>query len=124
MTDPDDIPNRVSRLEHEVRLAREDAAAARVLAGGADRDVSAMRTELRAHIKSLEALRKTQLEQSDEMRDGFADVRAEMRDGFAKADTRFAEVETTMRDGFTKLALGQSQITALLNIAIGRSDQD
>jgi hypothetical protein len=62
MSEPEEIGDRVTRLEHEVARARDDAAAARVLAGGADRDVSAMQGELRAHTRSLNALRETQLE--------------------------------------------------------------
>jgi uncharacterized coiled-coil DUF342 family protein len=70
-----------------------------VLAAGADRDVSEVRAELRAHIQVLNALRETQLEQAREMREGFA----EMREGF---------VET--REGFATQANGMAQITALL----------
>ncbi|CAN5407108.1 hypothetical protein BH23ACT9_BH23ACT9_31400 [soil metagenome] len=40
-----------------------DAQAARTLAGGADRDVSEVRAELRAHTQVLNALRETQVEQ-------------------------------------------------------------
>ncbi|HSZ29422.1 MAG TPA: hypothetical protein VK784_06645 [Pseudonocardiaceae bacterium] len=65
----DDLESRVTSLEHEVVRLREqvaitssDAAAARVLASGADRDVSEVRAELRAHTQGLNALRETQLE--------------------------------------------------------------
>jgi hypothetical protein len=40
MSEPDDLSERVTRLEHEVAHIREDAAAARFLAGSSDRDVS------------------------------------------------------------------------------------
>jgi hypothetical protein len=62
----------------ESTAARADSAAARVLAAGADRDVSDVRTELRAHTQALNALRETQLEQGREMRDGFATVAVDM----------------------------------------------
>jgi hypothetical protein len=65
-----DIENRVGILEREVARLREqaaltssDATAARVLAAGADHDVSEVRSELRAHTRALNALRETQLEQ-------------------------------------------------------------
>lgn len=41
-----------------------------------DRDVADLKLELRAHRKTLEALRETQLEQAGEMREGFATVLA------------------------------------------------
>jgi hypothetical protein len=40
--------------------ARADAVAARVLAAGADRDISEVRTELRAPTAALNALREIQ----------------------------------------------------------------
>ncbi|GAA5101839.1 hypothetical protein [Haloechinothrix salitolerans] len=70
MTEPDNLPERVDALEthgkqmrEEVVTARSDAAAARMLAAAADRDVSEVRSELRAHTSALNALRETQLEQ-------------------------------------------------------------
>jgi len=74
----DDVEARLAVLEREVARLREqaalissdvaaarvDAAGARVLAAGADRDVSEVRAELRAHIQVLNALRETQLEQA------------------------------------------------------------
>jgi hypothetical protein len=116
--DPDDdFEARLAILEREVARLREqsilissdatgarvDAAAARVLAAGADRDVSEVRAELRTHIQALNALRETQLEQAREMREGFAEMRTEMREGFAKT-----------REGFATQATGMAQITALL----------
>ena len=75
----DDFETRLAILERDVAQLREqaaltssDAAAARVLAAGADHDVSEVRAELRAHTQALNALRETQLEQGREMREGFA----------------------------------------------------
>jgi hypothetical protein len=75
----DDLENRVAVLEREVARLREqvalttsDAAAARVLAAGADHDVAEVRAELRAHTQALNALRETQLEQGQKMSDGFS----------------------------------------------------
>jgi len=46
----------------ELAVVRQEAAAARALAAGADRDVAEYRAELRAHTRTLNALRETQLE--------------------------------------------------------------
>lgn len=62
MTEPDNLSQRVDALEDHA-TARTDAAAARTLAAAADRDVSEVRAELRAHIASLNALRETQIQQ-------------------------------------------------------------
>ncbi len=51
------LEREVARLREQVALTSTDAAAARVLAAGADRDVSEVRAELRAHTQSLNALR-------------------------------------------------------------------
>jgi hypothetical protein len=112
VSDPDDdfearlavLEREVARLREQTVLtssdaaaARADAAAARVLAAGADRDVSEVRTELRAHTQALNALRETQLEQAREIREGFAET----------------------REGFAKQGTGMAQITALLTIIAG-----
>ena len=56
MTSPEDI-------ERRLKAAESDAAAARVLAAGADRDCSEMKAELRSHTTVLNAVRETQVEQ-------------------------------------------------------------
>ena len=58
--------------------AQTDASAARELAAGADRDVSEVRAELRAHTRALNALRETQVEQGQAMDRGFAEMRARL----------------------------------------------
>ncbi|TWF74360.1 hypothetical protein FHX44_11240 [Pseudonocardia hierapolitana] len=58
----EELEGRVTALEVQMRSVRQDAAAARVLAGGADRDVAALATKLDAHTRLLEALRETQVE--------------------------------------------------------------
>jgi chromosome segregation ATPase len=98
-----DFEARLSSLEREVARLREqtvltstDAAAARVLAAGADRDVSEVRAELRAHTQGLNALRETQLDQGGEI----VSLRREL-----------AEQGREMREGFATLATGMTQIT-------------
>ncbi len=113
--DSDDIETRlasverdVARLREQVALANSDAAAARLLAAGADRDVSEVRAELRAHTQGLNALRETQLEQGREITSLRQDV---------------AEQGREMREGFATLATGMAQITALLTNITG-SERD
>lgn len=59
----EELAQRVAALEAEVGVLRQEAAAARVPAAGADRDVADYRAELRGHTCTLGALRETQLEQ-------------------------------------------------------------
>lgn len=106
MTDPHELERRVSSLEVEVARLRQqtaltgtDAAAARVLASGADRDVSEVRAELRAHTQALNALRETQLE----LRETQLELRAVQLDQ-----------GRTMASGFATLHTGMSQIVSLL----------
>jgi hypothetical protein len=102
----DDIETRVTILEREVVRLREqvmlsssDAAAARVLASGADHDVSEVRAELRAHTQALNALREIQLEQGR---------------AISGLDQRVAGLDQKMTEGFATLSTGMAQITALL----------
>lgn len=94
----DDIETRLVVVERDVAQLRErlapnsSDAAARVLAAGADHDVSAVRAELRAHTQALNALRETRLEQG------------------RKIDEQGREI----RDGFAAMATGMAQITTLL----------
>ena len=83
-----DLEHEVVRLRESVEVARADAAAARVLAGGADRDASDMRALLRAHTQTLTALREAQLEQQDEVRA----LRSDMQRGFGMLQTGIAQI--------------------------------
>jgi isocitrate lyase len=76
----------------DVTVARTDSGAARVLASGADHDVTEVRAELRAHTHALNALRETQL-------DHHAEIQA---------------LTTETREGFATLRTGQERITVLL----------
>lgn len=95
----DDHESRIRILEQQIETLRDqiartstDAAAARVLAGGADRDVSDMRAELRAHTQTLNALRETQFEHGQ----AIGELRAEMRAGFATMNTGMARIVTLL----------------------------
>lgn len=138
MAQPDDLEPRVSALEENVqdlseRIGRSerDAAAARVLAGGADRDVAEIRGEMRgfrAEVRSeFEAVR-------GEMRDEFAIVRKEMRDyrdhnnrvlNAMRADMTGLREHVDhgfleMRGRLDAAAAGQQQIVDLLGTLIAR----
>jgi hypothetical protein len=83
----------VSRLEQEVTEAR-------VLAMGADHDVSVVEDALRAHVGTLNALRTTQLEQGQmikkiQVEHGQRLDRLEHKvdDGFSMVDDRFKQID-------------------------------
>jgi outer membrane murein-binding lipoprotein Lpp len=109
----DDLEARVTALETQIRLGRADAAAARVLAGGVDRDVSALAAKLDAHTRVLNALRETQLEQGMAI-GGLThqvDGLTHQVDGLTH---RMDGLEHEMRQGFAMMATGMARITALL----------
>ena len=105
--EPADLEPRVASLERQVRdlasrvkASEQDAAAARVLAGAADRDVSEFRGELRdfrqATTTSFNALRQD-----------FVDLRDHVDNGF-----------TEMRGRLDATAAGQQEIVQLLQTII------
>ena len=109
-----DLESRVSALEEQVRnltgrvqSSEQDAAAARVLAGAADRDVSDFRGELRdfrqATTASFNALRQDFVD----LRQDFGDLRTHVDNGFIE-----------MRGKFDVIAAGQHQIVDLLQTII------
>jgi hypothetical protein len=105
MASMEELEARVTALEEKVQHIGQDAAAARVLAGAADRDVAAFGAKLDAHTKLLGALRETQIEHGQRL----DSLEQKVRSGFSE-----------MREGFTKLAIGQAEITALLKRQVGR----
>ncbi len=50
----EEFDERITSVERQVRIAREDSAAARVLAGGADRDVAGIGATLKRHEAKLD----------------------------------------------------------------------
>ncbi len=89
MSQNDDLEQRVTTLEAEQPLIRQEAAAARALAAGADRDVAEYRAELRSHTRVLSALRETQLEHYAELRGTQLEQKALIEQHYAehKADS-------------------------------------
>jgi hypothetical protein len=114
---PESLEQRVTALESQmreladrVRASEQDAAAARVLAGAADRDVTEFMGELRdfrrATVGSFNALR-------EEMNERFAHV--EQR--FARVEERFSRVDDSfieMRGKLDGAAAGQQRIVELI----------
>jgi hypothetical protein len=96
---------RVSELDERVRRSEHDAAAARVLAGGADRDVTEMATEIRG-------FREQNTRVLNAMREDLTDLRSLVDDGF-----------TEMRGKLDAAAAGQQQIVGLLNGLIKGEDR-
>jgi chromosome segregation ATPase len=105
----DDLEARVAALETQmrelserVRASEQDSAAARVLAGGADRDV----TEIREEIRDF---RQATTSSFNAMREDLTDLRQQMNNGF-----------TAMRGKFDAAAAGQQQIVDLLSTLISQ----
>jgi hypothetical protein len=115
-----DLEPRVSALEEQVldlngrvRASEQDAAAARVLAGAADRDVSGFRGELNEFRGEFNDFRRGTTASFNALRQDFVDVRTHVDKGF-----------TEMRGKFDGMAAGQQQIVDLLQTIItdeGRS---
>lgn len=132
MSQPDGLEGRVAALEvtvaqlvdrirddeERLRHSGQDAAAARVLAGGADRDVSEIRAEIRES-------RELNLGVLNAMRADMTDLRQHVDHGSARVDQGFGE----MRSRLDASAAGQQQIVDLLGTLTSRErdespDQD
>lgn len=105
----EELEGRVAALEGQMRSVRQDAAAARVLAGGADRDVAALATRMDAQTRLMQALRQTQVEDHAAIAELKGDV-AELKRGQANLERGQANLEY----GQTNLARGQEIIIDLL----------
>ncbi len=93
MASLEDLEARVTALEEQGRQTRQDAAAARILAGAADRDVSDFKQTLNGNTQVLNALRETQIEQGQEI----VDLRAEMRSGFTKININMEQISRLLQ---------------------------
>lgn len=92
-----------------VRHSEQDAAAARVLAGGAERDVSEMRAEIRG-------FRDVNTRTLNAMREDLTDLRSHVDARFVQVNDALAEVRGKL-DG---TAAGLQQITGMLSTLIAR----
>jgi uncharacterized protein YceH (UPF0502 family) len=97
------LESQVAELAQRVHRSEQDAAAARVLAGGADRDVEQIRGEIRDFKQATTA-------SFNAMREDIGDLRGQMNEGFAEMDRGFAEV----RGRLDATAAGLEQIVRLL----------
>jgi hypothetical protein len=126
MTDHDDLEARVTALEEQALHTRHDVAAARILAGGADRDVADFKQKLIGHTKVLNALRETQLEHGQrldtverEVREGFAETKADIAD--VKAEVTETKVDVAnIKNTLTTVNIGMGQIATLLQRVIDK----
>lgn len=90
----------VANLRGELTLISSDASAARALAAGADRDVSEVRAELRAHTSALNALRQTQLAHGqalERLRESFQQQTSETSEGFAMLRSGMAQIVSLLK---------------------------
>ena len=99
-------------LRRRLRAVEQDAAAARVLAGAADRDVSEIRAEIRdfrhATTGSVNALRADFVD----LRQDFSDLRDDVGRGFVE-----------MRGKLDATAAGQQRIVELIESLIDQQDR-
>ena len=98
----------MDELRARLRGAEDDAAAARHLAAGADRDVGELGGEFRQFRDQNNRLLSA-------MRQDLADLRRTMDEGFT-------EVRTEMRRGFTTAAAAQQRIVELLGSVMRQLD--
>ncbi len=120
-----DLEPRVEALESQVRdltarvqMSQQDAAAARVLAGAADRDVREFRAEIRDFRNATTASFNAMRQDFVDLRQDFAELRGEFSDLRDHVDSGFVE----MRGKFDATAAGQQQIVELLNGIISKGD--
>ncbi len=108
----EELEGRVSALEEQMRYVRQDAAAARVLAGGADRDVAALAIKLDAQTRLLEALRETQVEDHGHI--------VELQKGVGRLERRFEISEQRYEQRFGGLEQQVGGLTARFDGLDGR----
>ncbi len=143
-----ELEPRVARLERDaldlrdqVRANAQEAAAARVLAGAADRDVGemhadirALRTELRTEIQDVRTELRTEIQ---DVRTEIQDVRTELRQfrqatagSFNAMRSDFVDLRDHVDAGFIAIrgkldaaAAGQQQIVELIGALIDTRDE-
>jgi hypothetical protein len=93
------LETHVSQLTQQVQRSAQDAAAARVLAGGADRDVDQIRGEIRdfrqATTASFNALREDMTDLRGHVDTGFTEMRAKL-DAAATGQQQIVDLLTTL----------------------------
>ena len=99
-------------INRRLRAVEQDAAAARVLAGAADRDV----TEIRAEIRDF---RNATTASFNALRQDFVDLRAHVDNRFEQVDRGFIE----MRGKLDATAAGQQRIVELIESLIDQQNR-
>jgi chromosome segregation ATPase len=128
------LESEVGELEHRLQRSEKDAAAARVLAGGADRDTSELRIELREfREQNMRLHNATRADIADlrgdstEIRGELAEVRgdiAEIRGELGQLNGRVDTLTLEMRSKFDMLTAGQQQIVNLITLALDGKSGD
>lgn len=104
----------LSDLRRRLRAVEQDAAAARVLAGAADRDVAEIRSEIRDFRQATTA-------SFNALRQDFVDLRNHVDQRFEQVDRGFEQVGggfAEMRGKLDATATGQQRIVELLESLI------
>lgn len=126
--DPRDFDDRLTAVEQQVRdlnervrASAQDAAAARVLAGAADRDVTEFGAGLRATAAEVSDFRRATAASFNALREDVTDLGRRMDQRFEVVDQRFEAVDRgfmEMRGKLDAAAAGQQQIVGLLQTLI------
>ncbi len=119
MASLEDLEARVTALEEQARYTRQDAAAARILAGTADRDVSEFKQTLNGHTKVLNAVRETQVEQGQRL-DRVETKLGSVETKLGSVDDRVGTLEAKVDSGFTKINVSMDRIAQLLQQVIDK----
>lgn len=106
-------------IRRRLRAVEQDAAAARVLAGAADRDVGEIRAEIRDFRRATTASFNTLRADLVDLRHDFTDLRHDFSRLEDHVDRGFIE----MRGKFDATAVGQQQIIDLIQSLIDGGDR-
>jgi len=109
----------LSDIKRRLRTVEQDAAAAMVLAGAADRDV----TEIRAEIRDF---RNATTASFNALRQDFVDLRAHVDSRFEQVDRGFQQVDRgfiEMRGKLDATAAGQQRIVELIESLIDQQSR-
>ena len=104
------LENSVSELRARVRRAEDDAAAARTLASGADRDTAEIRTEVREFRAEMRGFRDQNNRVLNTMREDAIDLRADLSGVREHMDRNFL----TLHNKIDGVAAGLQILTDLL----------
>ncbi|WP_433491689.1 hypothetical protein [Nocardia grenadensis] len=134
MTEKGNFEDRLSALEsemgdikHRLQRSEKDAAAARVLAGGADRDTSELRIELREFREQNMRLHSATRADIADIRGDITEIRGditEIRGELGQLNGRVDTLTLEMRSKFDMLTAGQQQIVNLITLALDGKDGD